>query len=156
MGIGHEKVTIDIDDVFANLDTFYPGSKKARRESVTQDDSTAVWDAKPVMKFLNGVPTEFFYIGALASALAKSVVSIRLWERKSYIPKSPYRFPSFNKKNGEVVLGKRVLTRVLIEIAIEEFDTRGLIGTARIEWAQHTDLTVALVERWTAATTPTA
>jgi len=36
----------------------------------------------------------------------------------------------------------------LIEIAIEEFSRRGLLGTARVEWSQHTDLTDAIVSRW--------
>ena len=39
-------------------------------------------------------------------------------------------------------------TRALIESAIEEFSKRGLLGTARVEWGQHEDLTDALVKRW--------
>jgi hypothetical protein len=31
---------------------------------------------------------------------------------------------------------------------IEEFNRRGLLGSARVEWNQHEDLTDALVKRW--------
>jgi hypothetical protein len=50
--------------------------------------------------------------------------------------------------NGKKVNGNRVYTRELIEITIEEFAKRGLLGTARVEWKQHTDLTGVLVHRW--------
>jgi len=50
--------------------------------------------------------------------------------------------------NGKNVLGKRVYKRSLIEIAIEEFTKRGLLGSARVEWNQHEDLTEAIVSRW--------
>ena len=43
-------------------------------------------------------------------------------------------------------------TRALIEATIEEFNRRGLLGTARVEWNQHEDLTDALVKRWKAIT----
>ena len=49
--------------------------------------------------------------------------------------------------------GNRVYTRALIESAIEEFSKRGLLGSARIEWNEHDDLTEALVERWKEITT---
>ena len=39
-------------------------------------------------------------------------------------------------------------TRALIESAIEEFNRRGLLGSARVEWNQYNDLTEALVKRW--------
>ena len=39
-------------------------------------------------------------------------------------------------------------TRELIESAIEEFNRRGLLGSARVEWNQHDELTEALVKRW--------
>ena len=45
-------------------------------------------------------------------------------------------------------MGNRVYTRVLIEITIEEFAKRGLLGSARVEWGLHPDLTDVLVKRW--------
>ena len=99
------------------------------------------------MKSLNGVETELFTISALADALEKKVVTIRLWEQKGYIPIAPYRLRS-KEINGKKVRGNRVYTRELIEICIEEFAKRGLLGSARVEWNQLDDLTQTLVVRW--------
>jgi hypothetical protein len=140
----------DIDAEFAALDANYPGSKRKRREATPVAEESA-WDAKPIVKKLGGVDTEFFLLGALANALGKSPVTIRLWERKTYIPKSPYRLPATTKA-GKTVPGKRVFTRELIDIAVQEFAKRGLLGAARVEWNQHADLTIALYERWSAIT----
>ena len=96
---------------------------------------------------MNGVETEVFTIGALAQALEKTIVTIRLWERKGYIPRAPYRLRSKTLR-GQKTGGNRVYTRALIESAIEEFNRRGLLGSARVEWNQHEDLTEALVKRW--------
>jgi hypothetical protein len=46
-----------------------------------------------------------------------------------------------------------VYTRALIESTIEEFSRRGLLGSARVEWNQHDELTDALVKRWKDITT---
>jgi len=88
-----------------------------------------------------------FTIAALAAALEKQVVTIRLWEKKGFIPIAPYRLRS-KTLNGKKVNGNRVYTRELIEIAIEEFSKRGLFGSARVEWKLHSDLTTALVQTW--------
>ena len=141
----------EIEKAFADLE-YIPGSKRKRRELDPKVSRRKVgesngWDANPIIKTLGGQETEVFTIGALALALEKSIVSVRLWERKGYIPKAPYRLRAKtlgNKKTG----GNRVYTRALIESAIEEFSKRGLLGTARVEWGQHEDLTEALVKRW--------
>lgn len=142
---------IDIESEFADLDNYYPGSRRKRREeSAVTTTKVETWDSRPTVKTYNGVETEFFMPGALANALGKSVVTIRLWERKAYIPKAPFRLPGHTKA-GKEIPGKRVYTRPLIEIAIEEFGKRGLLGTARVEWKEHRDLTIALLERWNAS-----
>jgi len=145
----------DILKTFENLDKI-PGSKRTRRESSEVadkqrrrilEDETNGWDANPVIKTLRGKEVEFFTINSLAAALEKSVVSIRLWEKKGFIPKAPYRMRS-KTLNGKQVEGNRAYTRELIEIAIEEFARRGLLGSARVEWKHHDDLTDTLVKRW--------
>ena len=141
----------EIEKAFADLE-FIPGSKKKRREldpkvSRRKTGESNGWDANPTIKTLGGQETEVFTIGALALALEKSIVSVRLWERKGYIPKAPYRLRSKTLK-GQKTGGNRVYTRALIEAALEEFSKRGLLGTARVEWNQHEDLTDALVKRW--------
>ena len=79
--------------------------------------------------------------------MEKTIVTVRLWERKGYIPRAPYRLRSKTLK-GEKIGGNRVYTRALIESVIEEFSKRGLLGSARVEWANQDDLTEALVSRW--------
>ena len=132
-----------------------PGSKQARRPPTELSEKRRAkvmgesngWDAAPIIKSLGGVETEVFTISALAQALEKQVVTIRLWEKKGYIPIAPYRLRS-KTLNGTKVNGNRVYTRALVEITIEEFAARGLLGSARVEWSLHEDLTETLVRRW--------
>ena len=144
----------EILKAFEGLDRA-PGSKQKRRETNTAAEKRRKkimgesngWDENPIVRSIKGVETELFTIGALADALEKKIVTIRLWEKKGYIPAAPYRLRS-KSLNGKKVLGNRVYTRELILIAIEEFAKRGLLGTARVEWNQHHDLTEAIVSRW--------
>jgi hypothetical protein len=144
----------EILKAFEGLDTV-PGSRQQRRADtpVAQKKRAKAfgesngWDANPTIKTLKGVETELFTVGALAQALEKQIVTIRLWEKKGYIPIAPYRLRS-KTLNGQKVSGNRVYTRELIEIAIEEFERRGLLGSARVEWKLLGDLTEALVYRW--------
>lgn len=144
----------EILKAFEGLDRA-PGSKKQRRETTSVAEKrrkkimgeTNGWDSAPIIRSIKGVETELFTISALATALEKKIVTIRLWEKKGYIPGAPYRLRS-KSLNGKKVLGNRVYTRSLIEIAIEEFTKRGLLGSARVEWNQHEDLTEVIVNRW--------
>lgn len=143
----------DIMQAFEGMDTV-PGSKKKRRELNPKEQrrrrgETNGWDSKPLKKTLGGVETEVFTIGALAAALEKAIVTVRMWEDKGYIPNSPYRLRG-KILQGKKVLGNRVYTRALIQVAVDEFHRRGLIGAARIEWNQHEDLTETLKESWKA------
>lgn len=139
---------------FEGLDKV-PGSKQTRREPTAASKAKRArvlgesngWDSDPIIKVVQGVETELFTIGSLAQALDKKVVTIRLWEKKGYIPMAPYRLRS-KSLQGKKVNGNRVYTRELIEIAIDEFARRRLLGTARVEWSQHSDLTEAIVSRW--------
>jgi len=147
----------EILKAFEGLDRA-PGSKQKRRETTAVADKRRKkilgqsngWDENPIVKMLKGVETEVFTIGAFAEALEKQIVTIRLWEKKGYIPIAPYRLRS-KSLNGKKVNGNRVYTRALIEITIEEFAKRGLLGTARVEWKQHSDLTEVLALRWKTA-----
>jgi hypothetical protein len=141
----------EIEAAFADLE-YVPGSKRKRRDldpkvSRRKSGESNGWDANPIIKTLNGEETEVFTIGALALALEKTIVTIRLWERKGYIPRAPYRLRSKTLK-GQKTGGNRVYTRALIESTVEEFNRRGLIGAARVEWSQHDDLTETLVRNW--------
>jgi hypothetical protein len=143
---------------FEGLETA-PGSRHSRREPTERAvkkrkkafGESNGWDANPVIRTIKGVETELFTVGALAQALEKKIVTIRLWEKKGYFPIAPYRLRS-KQLNGKKVSGNRVYTRELIEIAIEEFSRRNLLGTARVEWSKLPDLTEAIVRRWSEAT----
>ena len=146
-----------VDEVlktFEGLD-HAPGSKQKRREDTTETvkrrqrilGESNGWDANPIIKTLKGEQVEVFTIGALADALEKKIVTIRLWEKKGYIPAAPYRLRS-KSLNGEKVLGNRVYTRELIELTIKEFSRRGLLGSARVEWKEHADLPGELAFQW--------
>jgi hypothetical protein len=144
---GHD----EIEAAFADLE-YVPGSKRKRRDldpkvSRRKTGESNGWDSNPIIKTLSGEETEVFTISALAQALEKTIVTVRLWERKGYIPRAPYRLRS-KTLQGQKTGGNRVYTRALIESAVEEFNRRGLLGSARVEWNQHSDLTEALVKRW--------
>jgi hypothetical protein len=149
----------EILKAFEGLDRI-PGSKQKRREPTELSEKRRKkilgesngWDENPTIKLVKGVETELFTISSLAQALEKQVVTIRLWEKKGYIPGAPYRLRS-KSLNGNKVSGNRVYTRALIEITIEEFKKRGLLGSARVEWSLHSDLTAVLKQRWTEAVT---
>jgi hypothetical protein len=132
----------------------YPGSKKKRRPvnaevAKRRATSEATWDAHPIEKTLpNGRTVEMFTAGSLATALGRPLVTVRLWERKGYIPIAPYRMRDVIVR-GEKKPGKRLYSRALIEAAIEAFSSRGLLMKRRIDWAEHRDLSIALVEKWT-------
>lgn len=141
----------EILKAFEDLE-YVPGSKRKRREadqkvSRRKSGESNGWDANPIIKTLGGKEVEVFTISAFALALEKTIVTIRLWERKGYIPRAPYRLRSKTVK-GQKTGGNRVYTRALIEAAVDEFTKRGLLGSARVEWNQHDELTDALVKRW--------
>ena len=146
----------EIEAAFADLE-YVPGSKRKRREpdpkvSRRKNGESNGWDANPIIKTLGGKESEVFTIGALAQALEKTIVTIRSWERKGYIPRAPYRLRA-KTLGGKKTGGNRVYTRALIESAVDEFSRRGLLGSARIEWNNYDDLTEALVKRWKDITT---
>lgn len=129
------------------IQEFYPGSKTPRREAVVVVDEAPqlAWDAKPILRTIRGREVEFFTIGSLAQALNRAVVSIRLWEKKGYIPKAPYRLP--DHKGGK---GDRLYTRAIIEATVKAFEERDLLAPrTRIRWeGDHKDLTIHLTEKW--------
>ena len=142
-----------IDNAFADLDVFYPGSKRKRRESAlpkTVDSvSTQQWDAKPQVKTLpNGNDVELFTVGALAQALGRPFVSIRVWNEKGYLPKAPYRLPTKKNIHGEDHKGRRLYSRAMIETAVQLFIKAGLLEVKRIDWAVHRYLSIEIAEAW--------
>lgn len=144
--------TDPIDKLFAELDSFYPGSKKKRRADTesTKTQKTLVessWDSRPYKKSIHGNEVEMFTIGALAKALGKSEISVRLWQRKGYIPDAPYRLPS-TTVGDSTIKGRRLYTRAMVEAAISAFSMRNLLEAPRIEWSEHSDLSQEIQLAW--------
>jgi hypothetical protein len=144
-----------IDQLFGSLDEYYPGSKKKRRSidpkaaakkrKVAEEGS---WDSEPQIKKLpNGNVIELYSAGAFSHALGRPLVTIRLWERKGYIPRAPYRLKSMIV-NGVKKPGWRMYSRAIVEATIKAFEVRGLMEAPRIDWNRHTDLSLELMETW--------
>ncbi len=139
-------MTYDVDKSFEELEYLFHSKKRKRRpkEVVEEEDE---WYSKPLIKTVKGKQMEFYYIGDLARALGKSVKTVRYWEQKAFIPRSPYRLPGYMRGTKKIG-GKRLLTKELIDVTVDEFSKRGLLGKARVDWKLHDDLTIALVEKW--------
>ena len=90
-----------------------------------------------------------FTLGALAQALNRPPVTIRLWIRKGYLPAAPYRLPAAVNKHGVAQQNRRLYSRAMIEKAIELFTLAGVLDDSRIEWSNHQQLSNQLAEAWT-------
>lgn len=139
-----------IDATFADLDGFYPNSKRKRRESAPVVPKVVQeWDAKPFTKTLpNGSDIELFTVGALASALGRPFASVKMWNERGYLPAPPYRLPTKKDKHGEDHKGRRLYSRAMIEAVVGILDKAGLLQVKRIEWSHHRLLTEEIAEAW--------
>ena len=141
-----------IDDVLKDLDAYYPGSKKKRQANPKTEVKEALpggWDSKPYKKTLpNGKDIEMFTVGALAAALGRPFVSVRVWNKEGYLPPAPYRLPTKENKNGEPHKGRRLYSRAMIEAAVSVFEARGLLEVRRIDWEEHRTLSSEIAGTW--------
>jgi hypothetical protein len=116
---------------FEDLEQPYPGKRKpANREpKKTEPDDTPLWDAHPATYIVEGEKREFFYIGALATAIGYSVQAIRLWEGQGLMPNTPYRSPRTKAPvaGGRSDKGKRLWTREQIEGILRLAKKHGVI-----------------------------
>jgi hypothetical protein len=143
----------DVDKFLADLDEYYPGSKRKRRPlepgvAPKKPAITGSWDANPQVKTLpNGKTVELYSVSALCQALGRPIVTVRLWERKGYIPRAPYRLKSMIV-DGVKKPGWRMYSKSMIEATILAFQARSLIGTPRVDWNRFPDLSIELAEAW--------
>lgn len=101
----------------------YPGGREpVNRVKKDPPPAPPDWDTKPTILILKGKEREFFTIGDLATALGRSVVTIRSWENKGVLPKTPYRSPTPKGPprqsiagGGTPTKGRRLWTREQIE-----------------------------------------
>jgi hypothetical protein len=143
----------EFDKLFKDLDDYYPGSKRKRRKpdpnvKPRKVSTPNAWNVDPQVKALpNGKVIELFSAGAMAIALGRPLVTLRLWERKGYIPRAPYRLKSMIV-NGVKKPGWRMYSRAIVEETIKCFQSRGLLEVPRIDWNKYPDLSIELMETW--------
>lgn len=113
-------------DRFADLPN-WPGKRApVNRKADEPKKELQGWDENPVQYKFRGQDREFFTISHFAAALGKSPVTIRSWENKGLMPRTPYRSPRPRGESlpGTKPKGKRLWTREQIEgtlrIASEE------------------------------------
>lgn len=142
----------EIDNIFSDLDNYYPGSKRKRRDrkekksKKVKEDSD--WQSSAVFKKLpNGQLFEFYQLGALAQAIGRPMVTVRYWIKNGYLPPAPYRLGNKTDKNGNVINGRRLYSRAQIEKLVELFGKAGYLDESRIKWPNQ-QLTNAIAEAW--------
>ena len=136
-----------INQTFSDL--YYPGSKRKRRETKVDELKTTSWDARPRPTTLpNGKEIDLFTIGALAEALGRPVITLKLWMDEGHLPTSPYRLPTKTDKNGKERAGRRLYSRSMIESAIAVFSKFGVLHVKRIDWAKYRKVTEQIAEAW--------
>ena len=136
-----------IDAAFGDL--YYPGSKKKRREVKVEEPKEVSWDAKPRPTVLpNGKEIDLFTIGALAEALGRPVITLKLWMDEGHLPTSPYRLPTKTDKNGKERAGRRLYSRSMIESAIAVFTKFGVLHVKRIDWSKYRKVTEEIASAW--------
>lgn len=106
---------MDIDKDFGEIqDKYYPGSKKLKRSAQKKKAKgpppKASWRMKIKIYRVDGVDREFYPIGALADALDKKPVTIRMWMQTGKMPEPRFRTPKIGEQKG-----RRLWTRKQIE-----------------------------------------
>jgi len=109
----------------------FPGSKPPvnRSNVIPLNDSVPIWDVDHRVVLLGPTgPKEWFTIGALATALGRKEVTIRMWETKGLMPHTPFRRPPpSNPLPGKAAKGRRLWTRAQIEGVLRIAQEEGVI-----------------------------
>ena len=140
-----------IEREFANLDSYYPGSKRKRREPAPPEITPKEgWEKRSYKKTLpSGKEVDMYTLGSLADALGRPIITIRQWMKEGHLPNSPYRLPSKLDRNGDERQGRRLYTKPMIDAAVEAFTKAGVLHKKRVEWSLHRQLTREIDEAWT-------
>ena len=138
------------DETFADLDEYYPNSKRKRRPFAPPAPKPVLeWDSRPFVKTLpNGKDIEMFTLNSLATALNRPVHTLRMWMQTGHLPAAPYRLPSKPDRNGKERAGRRLYSRAMIEAAVEIFQKANILTASRVEWTLHQQVTIDLAEAW--------
>jgi hypothetical protein len=149
---------------FDDLDEYYPGSRRKRRESrearqerLTLERAEAKadgsWDARPWrrhVRFPDGreVDLELFPTGSPAKALQRDSGTIRRWIRKGWLPNARYKTPAVTGSRGDA--GRRLWSRAQIEGISRIAEEEGLLTEtpARIQRTNFTRRVIAGWKEW--------
>jgi hypothetical protein len=138
-----------IDDMFGELDVYYPGSKRKRLQPVEKPALDTDWQKDSYKKTLpNGREIEVYTLGSLAKALNRTIPTLRQWMQRGKLPQAPYRLPAKADKNGKVFEGRRLYSKEMVEVTVNLFLKAGLLDTDRIDWNIHRNLTSRIAEAW--------
>lgn len=137
-----------INQTFGDL--YYPGSKRKRRNpEEVKAPKESTWDAHPRPTTMpNGKELDLFTIGALAEALGRPVITLKLWMKEGHLPTSPYRLPTKVDKNGKERQGRRLYSRSMIESAVAVFTKFNVLHVKRIDWDKYRKVTDEIAEAW--------
>ncbi len=131
----------------------YPGSRHKRREGPAKPfptPSADLWREDYTTKTVGGRELRLYTIGAFAEALGVSVVTIRRWTKRGFIPQAPYRLPSTMKVQGETVAGRRLYTADVIDATVAIFRKHGVDPSQRVQFDQHPGLSMDIIDAWSA------
>lgn len=105
----------EVDEAFDSmLGDNYPGSRHKRRAVAKPKEAQPAdedrWDAHPYKQTVDGQEVEFFFVGAVATALQRRPNTIRRWLDDGTLPQARFR------TQGATIKGSRRLwTRAQIE-----------------------------------------
>lgn len=107
-----------IEEEFEEIRDKYPGSKRVKKSVERRKPSKGPppkehnWQAKPKVYRVDGVDREFYTIGALAEALGKKPVTIRMWIQTSIIPDTRFRTPKVGDQKGRRLWTRRQILEI--------------------------------------------
>lgn len=135
------------DDLFARLFSDELPGKRERTTGPIEREPEA-WDAAPVVKTLYGQAVELFTIGQLASALGLKPVTLRSWEDKGWMPKTPIRTrpPNWAGLPNKNIKGRRLWTRSMVTGIVRIAHEEGvLLPRPQHRQVRHTNFTQRVV-----------
>jgi hypothetical protein len=129
----------DVLDVFGDLPDF-PGKKQPKNRPEAQLQSSILIDryngAKGKDYVINGVTQTFYSIGEVSKALGKKPVTLRMWERKGWIPKTSFRTPTPKSEQipGKVLKGRRLYSQEQLDTLIDGVERFGILEYYSGDW----------------------
>lgn len=137
------------EETFAELDKYYPGSRRKRKEAPEPKPKDTSWESGFFTKVLpNGRQVQMYTLGSVAKALNRSTKTLRAWIEQGKLPASPYRMPDTTGVNGQVYAGRRLYSKAMVEALVDIFSRYRLSDVDRVEWTTHRNLTKEIAEAW--------